>query len=773
MIGYITEYKEGNYPFPKHDIDPKKKDAKWHCDYTKAIFGAWLAGKTGVPYSQVSEMAELRRYGEGKQDPERYMNILLGPEEEGKGDREGWLNVNWGIFSVADKFVAVIMGMMEAQDHDAVATAVDKNSGAEREALKWATWFKSQYRDKLNQVAAAVGQDEVGKNEYLPESIQELELYENMGGFKLKKEEAIEKGLDYTFYISEWPEIKKKIIEDFVNINCAACKDYVDPYTQKVRTRYVDPLNLVIQDRRANDTRQREYGGEIIKVNIVDLKKYTNLTEDQLREIARKYNSINGNRFYEDWNDEYMRNIDGSYKYDNFWIDVMDAEWMSNDQKYRTKRTNNRGESIYHESKWGKVYDADKKKTSVKDVKVIYRAKLILGTDFVYDWGYQFDVPRKGKKEVELSYHFYKLPGRSIIDRITNNLDNLQLAWLKFQNNLAMAAAPGLAVEWTTLQNMTLGGEQMEPLDILSIRRDTGDLVYRVTTHRGMVNSPHAGKPVQELEGGMGRSLDEFIMIFETNLKIIRDFTGVNEIADATTPNPEQSVGGSKMAVAATNNVLRPLYSGYINIKQNTSLSCALRLQLVVKYNKKAYTGYYPVIGKAALQLLSIGTEVLDTDWGIKIQVRPTEEMKDKIRNVAIQAMQPDREGYTGLEMPEYLMIERMLESGNLKMAEAMLAYLSQKNKERQEARQKENMELGSQRASKVQAEKAQQEEAKAQGEHQRKKDYAKFEHDLDLETEAVKHGHKLEEIQVKGVIDTSIKSIEGNKEEELVTNTA
>ena len=227
------------------------------------------------------------------------------------------------------------------------------------------------------------------------------------------------------------------------------------------------------------------------------------------------------------------------------------------------------------------------------------------------------------------------------------------------------------------------------------------------------------------------------------------------------------------MAVAATNNVLRPIYSGYINIKQNTSLSCALRLQLVVKYNKKAYTGYYPVIGKAALQLLSIGTEILDTDWGIKIQVRPTEEMKDKIRNVAIQAMQPDREGYTGLEMPEYLMIERMLDSGNLKMAEAMLAYLSQKNKERQDARQKENMELDSQRASKVQAEKAQQEEQAAQQEHKRKKDLSKQEHDLGVEMESVKHAHKLEEIQEKGVIDASIKSIEGNKEEELVTNTA
>jgi hypothetical protein len=112
------------------------------------------------------------------------------------------------------------------------------------------------------------------------------------------------------------------------------------------------------------------------------------------------------------------------------------------------------------------------------------------------------------------------------------------------QNALAMSANSGVAVEYTSLMNMKLGGEKMEPLEILSIRRDTGDLIYKMTTHMGKQNIPGGMRPIQELTGGIGPQLQEFITLFDLNLNFIRQLTGINEIADATTPDPNQSVGG-------------------------------------------------------------------------------------------------------------------------------------------------------------------------------------------------------------------------------------
>jgi hypothetical protein len=290
-----------------------------------------------------------------------------------------------------------------------------------------------------------------------------------------------------------------------------------------------------------------------------------------------------------------------------------------------------------------------------------------------------------------------------------------------------MSSNKGIAVEYTSLQNMKLGGDKMDPLDILSLRRDTGDLFYKLTTHTGRMNVPGGFRPIQELEGGIGNQLTEFIQIFDLNMNFIRDLTGINQIADASTPNPNQSVGGSEMAVAATNNALKPLYSGYIRLKEKTAGSCALRIQVQVRSTDDPYTGYIPIVGSAGVKLLEYDAENMDADYHIKIQAKPTDKRKQAIKDAAVVAMQPDKDGYVGIEYPEFLMIERLLEDGNLKYAEYFLAYRSKKNKERQVKLQRENMAIDAENA---------QQTARVKGEEDRMK--IKFETDEKIRYETV-----------------------------------
>ena len=261
-----------------------------------------------------------------------------------------------------------------------------------------------------------------------------------------------------------------------------------------------------------------------------------------------------------------------------------------------------------------------------------------------------------------------------------------------------MAAPPGIAIEFTSLQNMTLGAGKLQPLELLKIRQQTGNLIYKATTHKGIPNTPSGWKPIQELQGGIGSQLMEFIKVFEFNINAIRELTGINQIADASTPNPEISVGGSEIALAATNNALRPIYSGYLSLKEQTAKNISLRLQLLIKHDKEAYTGYMPVIGTVGVQVISVGADTVDADYFIKYEAKPTEKRKENIKQAAITAMSPDRDGIIGIELPDFLMIERLLESGSLKYAEAFLNYKSKKNKERQQKLQRENMNLDKQR---------------------------------------------------------------------------
>lgn len=694
-INSSSSYQKGAYPFPKDDIDPKKKDAGWGKKFCEAIYAAWLNDRCGIPFSSVEEMFELRRYGAGNQDIGKYQKILL--SESDAGEQEGYLNINWDIFSVMPKFKHVVRGIFEEQEHAIVATAIDPKSINDKKLIVLKKWFKSRYKDTINQVRSLSGAEPL--NEWLPESAEELDLFQTMGGLRLSKEMEIEMALNYTLYISDWQEVKRKMIDDFTDINCAALKDYTDPYTKKAKIRYVDPVNLIMQYSRHWDHRNSEFAGEIIRESISNIRKNTTIEEDELRQLAQFYNGRGANANLSSWSNEDNRLLGGGFQYDDFQIEVADCEWFSVNSTFRTERINARGEEYTYDDEWGKYQDKSNRKTTVAKYKTVYRCKWIIGTDWVYDFGIQYDIPRPGKKEVELSYKFYKLPGRSITSLSVPNLDQIQLTWLKLQNALAMSANAGIAVEYTSLQNMKLGGEKMEPLDILSLRRDTGDLFYKLTTHTGRANVPGGFRPIQELQGGIGNQLQEFVTIFDLNMNFIRDLTGINQIADASNPDPNQSVGGSEMAIAATSKALKPIYSGYIRLKELAARSCSIRIQNIIRNDPASYNVYVPVFGAAGVKLLEYDAENIDADYFIKIQARPTEKRKEVILQAAITAMQPDREGYVGIEFPEFLMVERLLEDGNLKYAEYFLAYRSKKNKERQTKLQRENMQLDAQNA--------------------------------------------------------------------------
>jgi len=749
-LNTTSSYQKGTYAFPKDEIPIKEKTENWGKKWCEAMYASYVSDRTGIPYSSVEEMENLRLYASGNQNISKYQDILLDESEEG-GDVTGYLNVNWDIFSVMPKFLHIIRGIFEEQEHAIVATAVDPKSTESKESYKLRKWFKARYKPLLDNINKMAGYQP--EPEWLPESADELEIYQTMGGFKMAKETEIEEGINYTLYISDWKEIKRKILDDLATINCAAVKDYTDQYTRKAKIRWVNPTQLVMQYSKHWDHRNAEYAGEIISESISNVRKNTDITEEALRKIAQFYNGRNGNKTLPSWGEDDLSS-GGGFKYDSFMVDIMDAEWFSINQKGLTKRTNARGETFIYEEEGNKVWDTENKKTKVQKYKVVYKAKWIIGTDYVYDFGLQHDVPRPGKKEVELSFKFYKLPGRSIVSLSVPNLDQIQLTWLKLQNSLAMSSNSGIAVEYTSLMNMKLGGEKMAPLEILSIRRDTGDLIYKMTTHMGKQNIPGGMRPIQELVGGIGPQLNEFITIFDLNLNFIRDLTGINQIADASTPNPNQSVGGAEMAIAATNNALKPLYSGYVRLKELVARSAAIRIQLLVKYDKTAYEGYIPVVGGAGVKILSIGAEILDTDWEIQIQAKPTQQRKQTILQAATIAMQPDKDGFIGIEIADYMMIERMLEAGNEKLAETMLNFRSKKNKERQLQLQRENMQIDSENQNKIATTKSEQERQTAQFKNDIAKDFEKTKFDLEDRNNQNEHLRKLEQIQMEKSFD-------------------
>ena len=695
-LPYYTQYSTGSFAFPDDNINPKKKDKLWAKKYGEAIISAWLNDKTCVPYSKLKEIQELRDLANGNQDVSQYQKLLLDESEEGDG-LEGYMNLNFDVFSVMPKFLRVVQGMLEQTDHQVIATAVDPKSSQEKEEMKLRTAFNMKYQDIVGQLEKGLGVE--SGNEFMPESVDELELYSGMGGFKLSRETEMEEGLDYTFYISDWKEIKKKVIKDILTFNACCVKDYTDNYAKKAKIRYVDPSMFIGQYSKSYDHRSMRWGGEVIQMSVNEIyKQDPDIDLLKLQQLAKGYNGVGSNSRLNDIQMGTAFSKEGDCAWTEFMVDVLDWEWKSINSEYWTKRTTKYGEELMYEEEWGTVKDTEKRKTEVYDIHVVYKSQWVIGTDIIFDFGLQHDIPRPEGKEVALSYHFYKYDDKAIVQSSEPCVHQIALAHIKLQNALAQAAPAGISIEYTALQNMKLGGNKMEPLELLKMRKQNGDLIYKATTHKGQMNIPGGYRPIQELSGGIGNQLDEFIKIFDLYINFIREVTGINQIADASTPNPEQSVGGSEMAIAATNNALRPVYSAYVATKEKVAKNACLRMQLLIKHNKKAMEGYVPIVGRTGVQILSIGADVIDANYYIKYEAKPTDKRKETIRAAAIAAMQPDKDGTKSIELPDFLLIERMLENGNLKYAEAFLNYRSKKNKEKQLQLQRENMLLDKQR---------------------------------------------------------------------------
>jgi hypothetical protein len=112
-----------------------------------------------------------------------------------------------------------------------------------------------------------------------------------------------------------------------------------------------------------------------------------------------------------------------------------------------------------------------------------------------------------------------------------------------------------------------------------------------------------------------------------------------------------------------------------------------------------------------------------------------------------MKAMTPDKDGAIMISMSDFLMIERLLESGNLKYAEAYLNYKSKQNKDKQLKLQRENMQLDQQ--SQQAAIKAKEELAQA--------------------TEKIKADEEIRVYQAKVMIDEQAKASEHERQKELL----
>ncbi len=746
-----------NVAFPSDWIDPAEKaKLKYNLQFAKAAYAEYVADNVLITSNRRIDFIKNRLYAEGNQPNEKYKKWTTFKNEGGK--QVSYVDLDYTPVSPIPKYRDIVLSLLEKQDYEIQLDAIDPASDDLRLKTKYDIWAKKLVNDILKTeqlISQTTGQDE----EIMPETKEELEIY--MTTIKLSEEMAMKSIVDLTFYANKWPEVAKMVRADLFDLGIGGVKEYVTKQGKHV-IRYSDIVNLYIRKTRLNDCTGSNAIGEVIMMNIADLYSEAGdqFTPEQYKEIISKNLGLYDNpvAMFSDYIDTDSQEFlsYGRYgfvsKYNHFKIKVFDVNWFTIDEQFYETKKSPSGEDITYRKEYGysvnapefyteidggktkyykkvdgnviemkaKVYNKEKSEADNKGErsvsksapKMVYGCKWIVGCEYAYDYGKTNDMPREwtNLSETNLPYHLYRVSNKSHVERMMPFADGFMLSWMKLQNAKAKARPNGLMIELDALENMSIGGKEFAPLQALAVYDATGNIIYKGT---GVNADPTRHRPVEAIAGGLGQMWQELVGDMNMNIEMIRSVTGFNEILDATTPEKGQSVRGTEIALNSANNAIYPLVSSYLNIFTRTAKSSCLRLQMMSKYNK--LKGYEEAIGNAPRKVIEVTQDLSLLQMGIKVEAKPSEQMKQEVKTAALQAMNTrDETGMGQITYTDYLFICRILEGGNLKYAEGVLAHRIEKRVAAKQAMAQQNIQANAQTQQQSAAQVAQAEQAAA-----------------------------------------------------------
>jgi len=628
-------------------------------------------GDGKVFYNSRWEYEQNKMYAHGNQSINKY-KPWVGVDEMAKED---WMSIDWSVIPVIPKFRKIALGKLNKIGYNMTATPVDILANDQTSQFFADQKAKIMVRNLLMQTNPALAQSpELQPAPGEAEDLEELEIQQTSTHKHQLAIEA-EEGIKLVLEQNEVEKIREEVKEWLWDAGCAGVKEYIDS-NGAIRVRTVNPRAVRTARTSRKDFKDCPFIGEVIEMTIAELKEQAGnqFSDAQYLEIAKKYTGKLGN----------PREVPTSMSvynksYDQFRIQIFDAEWFSVDEMVFEKRKDRRGNKVVGRAD----YDSKNKKKDKFDrvaYQVVYKSKWIVDSEYMYDWGLATDMKRKKSSlgRTSLSYHlyapdFWDMRAYSIMEQMIPIADAIQIAWYKLQNAINTARPKGIIVEMGALEDIPLGkgGKKLTPLGVLDLYNKKGTLVYRKADMQGRGTNY---RPIEEIENGLGKDVMNFWQVIQNNIQLLRDITGMNEFTDGSTPDPRTLTTVANLAAAGTSNALAGIVLGEKKIMESLCDSLVLRLQDVLGKGQKVQ-GYVRALGNNSAKFVSLSPALSLHEFGIFLEDKPTDEQKARLLNELANYKA------TGLIEPEdSLMIENC---DNVKVCQQLLAYKVRKRKEK------------------------------------------------------------------------------------------
>lgn len=631
----MTSGKKNYGKFPNPLASPEEKSSReYGTKYAKAIEAQWgsMDDVSSVAGGRQRDFEKNRDYANGTQDTAVYKQILnsLDPNN-GDGTL---LNLDWSPVPIVPKFVKVVVNKVLSRKPYPAVEAIDPVSKGEKDEKKALIETSIENKAMLQEARSIGLQTELDPSQ-LPDSTEEAEIFMDQN-VKTNAEIAAQIGTSLTLDWNDFDDnIYRRCVEDLVVCGMGVAKRTNDP-NYGISIEYVDPAKFVHSYTEDPNMSDIVYAGHVKHISIAELKRIAGdeFTEKEYEEIANKAKAKSFNDTSKFSSRSYDK-VSGSmkYGYDDYLVEVLDFEFISVDCVYyesKESRFGNVGfylKGFEYKPPAESVYNREPYKM---EVETIYGGSFLLGANKLFGYGVKKNVPKNvhDLTKARLSYsvsctNLRRMRPKSMVGSIIGFADQLQLTHLKIQQAIAKAKPDGVIVDIEGLENVQLGrGGELQPLQIQDIYEQTGVFYYRSKNPDGSGQAP----PIRPLDNTI-RNIQQYVMLYNHYLTMIRDASGVNEVMDASTPKGDALVGVRQQALAAGNNALYDITNASLIVYKRVCQDIVKCLQ-IIPTDSVLYRVYEKAIGKYNMEILSSFSELPMYNFGVRV----VKEMSDEDR---------------------------------------------------------------------------------------------------------------------------------------------
>jgi hypothetical protein len=599
-----------------------KKEDEYGLKIAKIIESEWfnnaiLGGNDCQFLDRRNYVRNKRLFVRGEQDTQQYKD-----HQSTDGNLE-YLNLDWTNINIAEKFCRIVSNDISDENYRLDIRSVDAITLKNKENKK------NQYRKNMNTKAFLedakkhLGIDLLPGG-FIPEDEEEMQLYMEIKE-RPKIEIAEELLINYIKKTNGWNFLEKQKNIDLVDLGLAGMRVYTDK-NDGVKLAYVDPENYIHSSVSRNDFADKYYEGVVETITLSDLRRESNFSEFELRQIAATYAPSNKSPNLHYTTCPINEIIDHK-------VDVLRFAWKTSKTiVFKQKKRN--GEIIKVSRKDENFVAPERKDVgiSTKTLDTWFEGNYVIGANAIYDYheceNLARDVMNKAMSPfVFMATSIYENRPQSFLSNIEPIANQMQNIALKLQNFLAQLKGDITEIDLDALAELDdgRGGVKKQvwetALNLLAVK----NVVFKKRIDMGELGVKEA-KAVTVYPSGNGGHITALLNAWGFQYNLIRDLTGINPARDGSLKH-DALLGVNQMAQLASNTATKHIVQTAVELNRKVFELISTRINGIFKYSEAEHIKeiYSNVVGQNMLDSLFVLADRHLHEFGFLFEMQPTE----------------------------------------------------------------------------------------------------------------------------------------------------